>query len=150
MTDEKSGERRKTRGYHGGGVDSVISVDEVTRQAAAIAEDISLEQLDALAKSGKAKLQPGETMLVHAAGSGIGSTAILMAKAIGCNVITTVGDDAKMEKAKALGADVVWWSFSVSSLCSLLMAGLYYRFSKWGERKLLIPGGRPPRRPSPH
>ena len=40
---------KKTRGYHGGGVDSVISVEEVTRQAAAIAEDISLEQLDELA-----------------------------------------------------------------------------------------------------
>ena len=39
----------KTRGYHGGGVDSVISVEEVTRQAAAIAEDISIEQLDELA-----------------------------------------------------------------------------------------------------
>lgn len=54
-----------------------------------------------------AKLQPGETILVHAAGSGIGSTAILMAKAIGCTVITTAGDDAKLEKAKALGADHV-------------------------------------------
>ena len=54
-----------------------------------------------------AKLQPGETILVHAAGSGIGSTAILMAKALGCTVITTVGDDNKIEKAKALGADHV-------------------------------------------
>ncbi|HEU4661121.1 MAG TPA: zinc-binding dehydrogenase [Pseudolabrys sp.] len=54
-----------------------------------------------------AKLQPGETILVHAAGSGIGSAAIKMAKAIGCTVITTVGDDAKAEKAKALGADYV-------------------------------------------
>ncbi len=54
-----------------------------------------------------AKLQPGETILVHAAGSGIGSTAIKMAKAIGCTVITTVGDDAKAEKAKAIGADHV-------------------------------------------
>jgi alcohol dehydrogenase len=54
-----------------------------------------------------AKLQPGETILVHAGGSGIGSIAIKMAKAIGCTVITTVGDDAKMEKAKALGADHV-------------------------------------------
>ncbi|HET7847818.1 MAG TPA: zinc-binding dehydrogenase [Pseudolabrys sp.] len=54
-----------------------------------------------------AKLQPGETILVHAAGSGIGSAAIKMAKAIGCTVITTVGDDAKAEKAKALGADHV-------------------------------------------
>ena len=35
-----------------------------------------------------AKLQPGETVLVHAAGSGIGTAAILMAKAIGCEVFT--------------------------------------------------------------
>ncbi|HEU5019396.1 MAG TPA: zinc-binding dehydrogenase [Pseudolabrys sp.] len=54
-----------------------------------------------------AKLKPGETILVHAAGSGIGSVAIKMAKALQCTVITTVGDDAKAEKAKALGADHV-------------------------------------------
>jgi alcohol dehydrogenase len=54
-----------------------------------------------------AKLEPGETVLVHAGGSGIGTAAILMAKAIGCTVITTVGDDEKMAKAKALGADHV-------------------------------------------
>lgn len=42
-------ERKKASGYHVGGVDTVISVDEVTRQAAAIAEEISLEQLDDLA-----------------------------------------------------------------------------------------------------
>jgi branched-chain amino acid transport system ATP-binding protein len=49
MTDETTPDSKKASGYHGGGVDAVISVDEVTRQAAAIAEDISLEQLDALA-----------------------------------------------------------------------------------------------------
>jgi alcohol dehydrogenase len=54
-----------------------------------------------------AKLKPGETILVHAGGSGIGSVAIKMAKALGCTVITTVGDDSKAEKAKALGADHV-------------------------------------------
>jgi alcohol dehydrogenase len=54
-----------------------------------------------------AKLKAGETILVHAAGSGIGSVAIKMAKALGCTVITTVGDDSKIEKAKALGADHV-------------------------------------------
>jgi alcohol dehydrogenase len=54
-----------------------------------------------------AKLEPGETVLVHAGGSGIGTAAILMAKAIGATVITTIGDDAKAEKAKALGADHV-------------------------------------------
>jgi alcohol dehydrogenase len=54
-----------------------------------------------------AKLQPGETILVQAGGSGIGTAAIKMAKAIGCTVITTVGDDDKAQKAKALGADHV-------------------------------------------
>ena len=42
-------QEEKTRGYGAGSVDSVISVDEVVRQTAAIAEDISIEQLDSLA-----------------------------------------------------------------------------------------------------
>ena len=54
-----------------------------------------------------AKLEPGETILVQAGGSGIGTSAIKMAKQIGATVITTVGDDEKVEKAKALGADHV-------------------------------------------
>ena len=54
-----------------------------------------------------AKLKSGETILVQAGGSGIGTVAIMMAKAIGCTVITTVGDDEKAAKAKALGADHV-------------------------------------------
>jgi NADPH:quinone reductase-like Zn-dependent oxidoreductase len=54
-----------------------------------------------------AKLEAGETVLVHAGGSGIGSAAIRLAKAIDAKVITTVGDDEKAEKAKALGADHV-------------------------------------------
>src|SRR6187402_1889413 len=54
-----------------------------------------------------AKLKSGETILVQAGGSGIGTVAIKMAKALGCTVITTVGDDAKAAKAKALGADHV-------------------------------------------
>ena len=54
-----------------------------------------------------AKLKPGETILIHAGGSGIGSVAIKMAKALGCTVITTVGDDAKAERAKALAADML-------------------------------------------
>jgi NADPH:quinone reductase-like Zn-dependent oxidoreductase len=54
-----------------------------------------------------ARLEQGETVLVHAGGSGIGTAAIRMAKAIGCTVIATVGDDEKGEKARALGADHV-------------------------------------------
>ena len=51
MSEENnnSEENKKASGYHGGGVDTVISVDEVTRQAAAIAEEITLEHLDQLA-----------------------------------------------------------------------------------------------------
>lgn len=54
-----------------------------------------------------AKLQPGEWILIHAGGSGIGTAAIQLAKKMGCTVITTVGSDDKIEKAKALGADYV-------------------------------------------
>jgi len=54
-----------------------------------------------------AKLERGETILVHAGGSGIGTAAIKMSKIAGCTVITTVGSADKIEKAKALGADHV-------------------------------------------
>jgi len=54
-----------------------------------------------------ARLEPGEWVLVHAGGSGIGSIAIRIAKSIGCTVITTVGSAEKAEKARALGADHV-------------------------------------------
>jgi NADPH:quinone reductase-like Zn-dependent oxidoreductase len=54
-----------------------------------------------------AHLESGESVLVHAGGSGIGSIAIRIAKSIGCTVITTVGSADKAEKAKALGADHV-------------------------------------------
>lgn len=52
-----------------------------------------------------ARLKEGETILVHAGGSGIGSAAIQMAKAVGATVITTAGSDEKVNKALALGAD---------------------------------------------
>jgi NADPH:quinone reductase-like Zn-dependent oxidoreductase len=54
-----------------------------------------------------ALLEPGETILVHAGGSGIGSIAIRVAKVLGCTVITTVGTEDKAAKARALGADHV-------------------------------------------
>src|SRR5262249_11183336 len=47
-----------------------------------------------------ARLEPGESVLVHAGGSGIGTVAIKMAKAIGATVITTVGSPDKAEKAR--------------------------------------------------
>ncbi len=54
-----------------------------------------------------ALLQPSETILIQAGGSGIGTAAIQLAKSIGCTVITTVGSDDKIEPARALGADHV-------------------------------------------
>ena len=55
----------------------------------------------------RAGLSTGETVLIHAAGSGIGSAAIQIARLSGAEVITTVGNDEKLEKAKELGADHV-------------------------------------------
>ena len=52
-----------------------------------------------------AKLQPGETLLVQGGSSGIGVTAIQLAKALGCQVIVTAGNDEKCAACVALGAD---------------------------------------------
>jgi alcohol dehydrogenase len=52
-----------------------------------------------------AKLKPGESILVQAGGSGIGTAAIQLAKAIDCTVYTTVGNDEKAQQALDLGAD---------------------------------------------
>jgi NADPH:quinone reductase-like Zn-dependent oxidoreductase len=54
----------------------------------------------------RAVIKPGELVLVQAAGSGVGSAAIQIAKLYGATVITTAGTDEKVEKAqKLLGAD---------------------------------------------
>ncbi len=55
----------------------------------------------------RGNLTTGETVLIHAAGSGIGSAAIQIARLSGAEVITTVGSDKKREKARELGADHV-------------------------------------------
>lgn len=53
----------------------------------------------------RARLQPGETLLIQGGTSGIGVTAIQMAKALGARVITTAGSDDKCAACLALGAD---------------------------------------------
>ena len=55
----------------------------------------------------RAQLKKGETVLVHAAGSGIGGFAIQIAKILGAKVFTTVGAPEKMVRARALGADEI-------------------------------------------
>ena len=52
-----------------------------------------------------ARLQPGETLLVQGGSSGIGVTAIQLAKALGSQVIVTAGSDEKCAACAALGAD---------------------------------------------
>jgi NADPH:quinone reductase-like Zn-dependent oxidoreductase len=53
----------------------------------------------------RADVQPGEDVLIHAAGSGVGSVAIQIAKLRGARVITTASSDEKLAKAHELGAD---------------------------------------------
>lgn len=55
----------------------------------------------------RAGIRQGDKVLVHAAGSGVGTALIQVAKLYHATVITTVGDDDKAEKAKRLGADLV-------------------------------------------
>lgn len=51
-------------------------------------------------------LKPGETLLVHGGSSGIGITAIQMAKALGSRVYVTAGSEEKCEACRKLGADI--------------------------------------------
>ena len=53
----------------------------------------------------RAQLQPGEDVLVHAAGSGVGSLAIQIAKLRGARVIATASAEEKLSQARELGAD---------------------------------------------
>jgi NADPH2:quinone reductase len=55
----------------------------------------------------RARLQRGETLLVHAAAGGVGLAAVQLAHAAGATVIAGVGDDAKAATARAAGANVV-------------------------------------------
>ncbi|HEV3157719.1 MAG TPA: NAD(P)H-quinone oxidoreductase [Candidatus Baltobacteraceae bacterium] len=55
----------------------------------------------------RARLAAGETVLVHGATSGIGTTAVMFARAFGARVIGTAGSPAKCEASRRLGVDIV-------------------------------------------
>lgn len=57
--------------------------------------------------TGRASLRPGQTVLILGANSGVGIAAIQLAKLFNATVIATAGNEAKIEKAMALGADYV-------------------------------------------
>ena len=71
-------------------------------------------------------LKTGETLLVHGGTSGIGTTAIALAKAFGARVVATAGSDDKARQCERLGAD----------------AGVNYRTEDFVERTLAATGGR--------
>ena len=85
---------------------SVIRIpDEMSFETAAAAPLVFLTAWHML--MGRAKLQPGEDVLVLAASSGVGTCAIQIAKMFQCRVIATAGSEEKLAKARALGADHV-------------------------------------------
>ncbi|WP_018689168.1 NAD(P)H-quinone oxidoreductase [Ahrensia kielensis] len=98
----------------GGGYAQYVSVDEgsvlpvpaglTMTQAAALPETFFTVWHNVFERGG---LRKGEVFLVHGGTSGIGTTAIQLAKAIGAIVITTVGSAEKAEACKKLGADHV-------------------------------------------
>ncbi len=74
----------------------------------------------------RGRLQAGETLLVHGGTSGIGTTAIMLAKAFGAKVIATAGSDDKAHACEALGADL----------------GVNYRAADFVAATLAATGGR--------
>lgn len=74
----------------------------------------------------RAEAQPGESVLVIGAASGVGSAAIQLARARGCRVAATAGDGAKRDLGRALGAEEVF----------------DHRDAQWGRAaKAFAPGG---------
>ncbi|HEV7228628.1 NAD(P)H-quinone oxidoreductase [Brevundimonas sp.] len=97
----------------GGGYADLATVD--ARHALPVPDDLDLIQAAGLPETvltvfanvfEAGALKPGETLLIHGATSGIGVTAIQMAKAHGARVIATSRGAAKTDAARALGADV--------------------------------------------
>ena len=56
----------------------------------------------------RARIRKSDSVLIYGATSGVGGAAIQIAKDMGCNVFTTVGDKTKIEYAESLGADAVF------------------------------------------
>jgi NADPH:quinone reductase-like Zn-dependent oxidoreductase len=98
---------------YGGGYAERVSCS--ARQLVRIPEGVSYEAAAALQVAfatswhmlyTRAKLRPGETVLVNSVGSGIGSAAVQLAKLAGAFVIGNAGSDEKLDRARELGLDV--------------------------------------------
>ncbi|MBV6633968.1 MAG: NAD(P)H-quinone oxidoreductase [Alphaproteobacteria bacterium] len=102
---------RVTALCHGGGYAGYVAVD--ARHALPVPEDMSWEHAAAWPETMftvwanlfiDAGLQPGEVALIHGGSSGIGTTAIQMAREVGARTIVTVGTDEKATLCTGLGA----------------------------------------------
>jgi NADPH:quinone reductase-like Zn-dependent oxidoreductase len=101
---------------------------------------------------GRARVQPGEWVLVLGASSGVGSIAMQLARYCGARVVATASDAAKAEKARALGAECVVdarnkdWSQQVLHATSghgVDVVVEHVGAATWSESvKALAPGGR--------
>ena len=98
---------------HGGFAELALMDEHTTYAAPASLDDAQSAALFIGYQTGwfglhrRARIQPGETLLVHAAAGGVGSAAVQLGKAAGARVIGVVGGEAKARYAKELGADVV-------------------------------------------
>jgi NADPH2:quinone reductase len=98
---------------NGGGYAEYVNVPET--QCLPVPEGLSMVEAAALPETcftvwsnvfDRAGLQPGESFLVHGGSSGIGTTAIQMARAFGAKVFTTAGSDEKCRACENLGAEI--------------------------------------------
>lgn len=78
--------------------------ERLTDEQAAAVPEAFVTAYDAMVVQGG--LRPGEKVLVHAAGSGVGLAAVQIAGAMGCRVVGTSRTASKLERAKGLGLDV--------------------------------------------
>ncbi|WP_106392582.1 zinc-binding dehydrogenase [Enhygromyxa salina] len=102
----------------------------------------------------RGRIEPGETVLIHAAGSGVGSAGLQIAKLHGARVIALASTDAKLDKARELGADACVrssdedWPKQVRALPGVGRRGVDLVFEHVGEStwehsiKLCRKGGR--------
>lgn len=80
--------------------------DEISSETAAASLTVGITTYNVIQRM--ARLEKGETILIHAAAGGIGSTAIQLAKLFGASrIFGTVGNDEKIDQAKSFGADEV-------------------------------------------
>jgi NADPH:quinone reductase-like Zn-dependent oxidoreductase len=116
-----------------GGYAEKVSVPE--RHVLAVSDKYSFEEWAALPLAAlaayhmlvtRAALKAGETVLIHAGGSGIGTFALQIARSLGARVFTTVGDPKKAEKAKKLGAQEV----------------IFYKTEDFAEKVKALTGGK--------